>query len=412
MLRPRVTILAALGIMMCSSPAFAKHIYVTYLAKGADNGRSWGDAYLKLSDAILAAKSGDIIHYELSIEETTYTIAGKNLTIIGENSGLSGYPEHHIFGKSFPSGPLITVIAPARVTLENLIFSGNLISIDGGSADLTVRGCKFRDNEVAVKIENGSIEQNDFRDNARSVDLRGGRVSITDNYFGNFAALTSRIHVQGSAARATSLTVFRNRFNGAEIDHVPQTTGIVLRHPHDDTMIAYNELGHLDVALDLQAGVHRVYNNDISSSDVGVRLGGTDSIIAHNTIAFSLIGIYCPPSAAVDNSLVANNALYRNEQYAYAASSERCEVMLQTNAATLSGFDDYSGPYIDGGGNLSGVAFEWRRPTDWTSPLVDAGTALRVSWMTDDFDLQPRDGAPDIGAYELQRKPFIKRPRR
>ncbi len=168
-----------------------------------------GGEYATLRDALAAAADGDVIE----IEAGTYPgdggrVNANNLTIrgVGELAHLAAE------GTPITDRKGILVVNGVGVTLENLELSGAAISASDGcngagvrlqSADLTVRGCYFHDNENGILgspatagvgevwIEDSEFEANGStnsgsrcRGYSHGIYLnRFARVTVTGSYF-------------------------------------------------------------------------------------------------------------------------------------------------------------------------------------------------------------------------------------
>lgn len=131
-----------------------------------------GRAYARISDAVNAARSGDVIYVEAGVYENDFASIGKDLKIVGVD-GRAHLKASEAIGNG--KGILVT---NGDVTLENIEFSGARVADQNGagvryeSGSLTLENCYFHDNEnglLAASNAAGRIEivNSEFADNGR-----------------------------------------------------------------------------------------------------------------------------------------------------------------------------------------------------------------------------------------------------
>lgn len=179
--------IALLAIMTSSSATLAGIIYVNLTATGANDGTTWSDAFVDLSDAIAAASSGD----EIWVAQGTYTPANASTrTTLTGLSLCSTYPTAcpGILprAKSFvlPAGVDIyggfsgseSLLTDRTLDSSVTILSGDLSGNDNPSDPTT-----YFDNALQVVVVQGSGSSHQI---IERLTIRAGYALFVDPFFG------------------------------------------------------------------------------------------------------------------------------------------------------------------------------------------------------------------------------------
>lgn len=275
---------------------------------------------------------------------------------------------------------------PVHISSPGVVISGvllhNLHVIDPG--------------EQAIKVNPGSA--------GGSVDhstLECSRIELTDD---------GRPHVSGcytgglDAHAATGWLVRRNRIEGFWCDSGLSEHGIHMWNRCVDTVVEENLI--IDCARGIGFGLGAgdaghdggiIRNNFVAAGDPGLFAsasgfdsgislwGADDAEVYHNSVAST----QAPTASSIEWRFIATSVTLANNLVTDRLWDRDGASTLLTNTeyAPLNLFVDIAA------GDLHLV--------DQASDPVDAGTVLAAGLCDDDFDIQIRDAAPDIGADEF-----------
>lgn len=194
-------------LILIVANCYAEDLYVDQNVKGGlNNGASWSDAYLKITDAIASAEAGSTIHiakgiYTGNVSSTAITI-DKSLTIIG------GYPtgggtQNHFLNETILDGSKkrrVLNITKANTLKGIIVQNGKETDYDGAGIRIastsTLEDCIIRNNVTSksfgkdvfgggiysvfnltlinCKIENNSVTNTSSEEN----EVKGGGLYV------------------------------------------------------------------------------------------------------------------------------------------------------------------------------------------------------------------------------------------
>ncbi|MFN4260141.1 MAG: Calx-beta domain-containing protein [Gemmataceae bacterium] len=170
--------------------------------------------------------------------------------------------------------------------------------------------------------------------------------------------------------------------------------------------IAHNTL--IDVAQNIQAGVLiDKIDHWISLQEPSRRTRAADVAFINNIVTQSANS--SRPMITVRQDSVAGPLLFSNNRYYDMSGPARFEFHLVTTSTGRVGFTQWQSLLGGDGGSSEGdPLLNSQYHLSAGSPAIDAG--LPLSWVTDDYDGNPRTGAPDIGADEYGAGPALPTP--
>jgi hypothetical protein len=161
-----------------------------------------GQSYGRLSEAVRAAHSGDVIYVKAGLYKNDFTTIDKDLTIVGVGG------KAHLAASGLIGNGKAILITRADVTLDNIEFSGARVADHNGAGiryekgSLTIKDSYFHHNE------NGLL----------AAPTSAGRITITDSEFDHNGRGDGRTHGV-YVNKLAKLTIENSEFHDTDGGH-------------------------------------------------------------------------------------------------------------------------------------------------------------------------------------------------
>ncbi|ACY48275.1 chondroitinase-B domain-containing protein [Rhodothermus marinus] len=240
---------------------------------------------------------------------------------------------------------------------------------------------------VSIKSSKDTVRYNTFRASQGSLTLRHGNGSVV---YGNFFLGEGREGTGGVRVYAKDHKIYNNYFEGLTGSVWDAAITLTNGDTDEGSLSAHWRVQNVLIA-------HNTLVNNYSNIEIGYARSDNswkkeprnvqiinNLVVAGELTNRDLITIYTEPTDFV----WAGNIMYPKTGYGLGITADPAEIFV-------------ADPLLEENNGLWVLSAQ--------SPAVDAGSSLNFSIM-EDFQGQPRDALPDVGADELSSAPVLRRP--